>query len=77
MIGVGAPIWKITSAVSNISVPLTRALIVTVSSVLFTAVTVYVPSPLSVTALNIASPVVDNTIVAPPVVIGFPSVSNN
>ena len=58
MIGVGAAIWKITSAISNISVPLISALIVTVSATAFVAVAVYVPSPLSITALSVALPVV-------------------
>ena len=77
MIGVGAAIWKITSAVSNISVPLISALIVTVSATAFVAVAVYVPSPLSITALSVALPVVVNVTVPPLDVNGCPSVSNN
>ena len=77
MIGVGATIWKITSAVSNISVPLISALIVTVSATAFVAVAVYVPSPLSITALSVALPVVVNVTVPPLDVNSCPSVSNN
>ena len=73
----GAPIWKTTSAVFNISVPLISALIVTVSSVAFVAVTVYVPSLLSTTVPNTASPVVVSVTVPPLTVNGAPVVSTN
>ena len=53
---------------SNISVPLISALMVTVSATAFVAVAVYVPSPLSTTALNTALPVVVNVTVPPEVV---------
>ena len=66
-----------TSAVSKISFPPILALIVTVSATALVAVAVYVPSPLSTTALNTALPVVAKVTVPPEAVNGCPSVSTN